>query len=214
MRVLRVEIENFRGVAKGLVDFPGHALLLGPNNACKSTVLEALDLALGPDRVGGPNAIDEHDFNRGAYLPGAAVEGAEPTPPPTIAITVTLTRAVLRQHLQVSNQSRANHDPGPLRHLALELIRADERWPIDFSRSELHAQAHVDRAAKRLSGGEVSEEHPTGSEQRAPDGHRRHMPISRPKTRIGNQPVREAGAVDESMQRRPEDLPLGHGPRR
>jgi putative ATP-dependent endonuclease of OLD family len=90
MRVLRVEIENFRGVAKGLVEFPGHALLVGPNNACKSTVLEALDLALGPDRVGGPNAIDEHDFNRGAYLPGAAVEGAEPTPSPAIAITVTL----------------------------------------------------------------------------------------------------------------------------
>ena len=79
MRVLRVEIENFRGIAKGSVDFPGHALLVGPNNTCKSTVLEALDLVLGPDRLGGPNPIDEHDFHRGSYLPReAGDQGAPP----------------------------------------------------------------------------------------------------------------------------------------
>jgi len=94
MRVLRVDIENFRGISSGCVEFPGHALLVGPNNACKSTVLEALDLALGPDRVGGPNAVDEHDFHRGAYGAVASAEDGEPegepAASPAIAISVTL----------------------------------------------------------------------------------------------------------------------------
>src|SRR5262245_41023991 len=90
MRILRVDIQNFRGVSAGLIEFPGHSLLVGPNNACKSTVLEALDLALGPDRIGGPNAVDEHDFHRGAYGPGPIGPDGEAGAVPAIAITVTL----------------------------------------------------------------------------------------------------------------------------
>lgn len=101
MRILCVDIENFRGIENGAVSFPGHTLLVGPNNAGKSTVLEALDLALGPDRLSGPGAIDEHDFYRGAYLPArtptgeapaadTGVELRESAPAPKIAITVTL----------------------------------------------------------------------------------------------------------------------------
>jgi putative ATP-dependent endonuclease of OLD family len=98
---------EFPGIAKGCVSFPEHALLVGPNNAGKSTVLEALDLALGPDRLSGAGTIDEHDFYQGAYLPDqipktnhpAADDGEsehESTTPveekraPRIVITVTL----------------------------------------------------------------------------------------------------------------------------
>lgn len=67
MRILRAKIENFRGIKEAEIDFPKHTLLVGPNNACKSTVLEALNLVLGPDRARGTDIIDEHDFYQGEY---------------------------------------------------------------------------------------------------------------------------------------------------
>ncbi|MCZ7686965.1 MAG: AAA family ATPase [Sandaracinaceae bacterium] len=80
MRILQLEIENFRAVRHGKVMFPEHALLVGPNNVGKSTVLEALNLVLGPDGLSGPSSIDEHDFHVGRYrLPKAA--GPEPKEP-------------------------------------------------------------------------------------------------------------------------------------
>jgi putative ATP-dependent endonuclease of OLD family len=51
MRVRRLTITNFRGVSHGKVDFSGHTLLVGGNNIGKSTVCEALDLVLGPERL-------------------------------------------------------------------------------------------------------------------------------------------------------------------
>lgn len=77
MRILRASIENFRGIRSATIQFPKHGLLVGPNNACKSTVLEALNLVLGPDRVGRPDSIDEHDFFRSDYLPDAPSVSAD-----------------------------------------------------------------------------------------------------------------------------------------
>ena len=68
MRVRRLSIENFRGVSSGQVDFRGHTLLVGGNNIGKSTVCEALDLVLGPERLFRRPVIDEHDFHKGQYL--------------------------------------------------------------------------------------------------------------------------------------------------
>lgn len=68
MRVRRITIENFRGVAHGVVDLPGHALLVGGNNVGKSTVCEALDLVLGTERLFRRPVVDEHDFHNGDYL--------------------------------------------------------------------------------------------------------------------------------------------------
>ena len=69
MRILQVSIENFRGIRQAYDSgFPSHALVLGPNNACKSTILEALNFALGPDRIRGADPVDEHDFFQGVYL--------------------------------------------------------------------------------------------------------------------------------------------------
>lgn len=77
MIIRQLKIENFRGVKTAALNFQGHTLLLGPNNVCKSTVFEALDLLLGPDRVGRPECIDEHDFYSGKYLPHADVAAPE-----------------------------------------------------------------------------------------------------------------------------------------
>ncbi|MGA2401986.1 MAG: AAA family ATPase [Syntrophobacteraceae bacterium] len=68
MRVRRLTIKNFRGIANGTVDFAAHTLLVGGNNIGKSTVCEALDLVLGPERLSRRPIIDEHDFYRGLYL--------------------------------------------------------------------------------------------------------------------------------------------------
>ena len=66
--VRHLSIENFRGVSKGSVDFQGHTLLVGGNNVGKSTICEALELVLGPERAYRRPIINEHDFHAGRYL--------------------------------------------------------------------------------------------------------------------------------------------------
>lgn len=67
MRVVCIKIENFRGVKRASLLLPHHGVLIGDNNVGKTTVLEALDLVLGPDRLHRQPIIDEHDFFRGSY---------------------------------------------------------------------------------------------------------------------------------------------------
>mgnify|MGYP000276763959 CR=1 FL=1 len=68
LTVRQLEIENFRGVKKGTVGFQGHTLLVGGNNAGKSTICEALELVLGPERAYRRPIVNEHDFHAGDYL--------------------------------------------------------------------------------------------------------------------------------------------------
>lgn len=67
MRIRTLTIDNFRGIANGGVIFQQHSLLVGGNNIGKSTVCEALDLVLGPERLYRRPVIDEHDFYNGRY---------------------------------------------------------------------------------------------------------------------------------------------------
>lgn len=71
MRVRRISIENFRGVAHGVINLPRHTLLVGGNNVGKSTVCEALDLVLGAERLFRRPIVDEHDFYNGRYFDDA-----------------------------------------------------------------------------------------------------------------------------------------------
>jgi putative ATP-dependent endonuclease of OLD family len=68
MRVRRLTIRNFRGVSVGTVDFPQHTLVVGGSNVGEATVCEALELVLGPERLGRRPVIEEHDFHVGRYL--------------------------------------------------------------------------------------------------------------------------------------------------
>src|SRR3989344_5836870 len=68
LRIARINIENFRGISKGELLFSGHTVLVGDNNTGKSTVLEAIDLVLGPERLARRPPIDEHDFYAGRYI--------------------------------------------------------------------------------------------------------------------------------------------------
>ncbi len=68
MQLQRLRIQNFRSIVEGEVLFSGHTVLIGGNGVGKSTVCEALDLLLGPDRLSRSSPIDEHDFHARRYL--------------------------------------------------------------------------------------------------------------------------------------------------
>ena len=68
MRIRRLKLANFRSVAEGEVVLPGHTVIIGGNSVGKSTLCEALDLLLGPDRLSRSSPVDEHDFFERRYL--------------------------------------------------------------------------------------------------------------------------------------------------
>ena len=91
MHVARVSIQNFRGISSATVRFTGTSILLGDNNSGKSTIFEALELALGPERLYRRPPINEHDFYGGRYLD----EDGDPVP-----ITIEVTIAGLDDELE------------------------------------------------------------------------------------------------------------------
>lgn len=68
MELIRIKIENFRGIKNAELFFSGNTVLVGDNNSGKSTILEAIDLVLGPERFSRHPVVDEHDFYAGEYL--------------------------------------------------------------------------------------------------------------------------------------------------
>lgn len=68
MQVSRLALQNFRGIKQAELDFDGHTLLVGGNNVGKSTVCEALELALGSDRQSRFPVVEEFDFYNATYL--------------------------------------------------------------------------------------------------------------------------------------------------
>ncbi|WP_369743962.1 ATP-dependent endonuclease [Pseudidiomarina sp. PP-1MA] len=104
MKVRRLSINNFRGISSGQVDFQDHTLLVGGNNIGKSTVCEALDLTLGPERLFRRPVIDEHDFHGGNYL-------SEKNEPVEIVIRVVLTDLSEEAERRFYRHLRRWHDP-------------------------------------------------------------------------------------------------------
>lgn len=78
MKVALLELEKFRGVESGKIQFADHSVLIGPNNSGKTTIVEALALVLGRDRL--VRNLTEHDFF-----------GSSPAPADRLKIVVTLT---------------------------------------------------------------------------------------------------------------------------
>lgn len=77
MEIASVKIENFRGVRDGMVRFSPHTVLVGANNCGKTTVIEALALLFGRDRM--IRQLTEHDFY-----------GSNPQAPDRIRLTATV----------------------------------------------------------------------------------------------------------------------------
>jgi putative ATP-dependent endonuclease of the OLD family len=95
---------------------PDHVVLIGDNNVGKSTVFEALDLVLGPDRLNKRPPIDEHDFFQGLYR--AQEEGQ---PQPEIHIEATIIYLNAKQRIRFKdyvewwdkNESKLHTAPPP-----------------------------------------------------------------------------------------------------
>lgn len=68
MKVTRLIIQNFRGIRSTELFFDGHTLLIGRNNVGKSTICEALELVIGPDRLARTPPVEEFDFYNARYL--------------------------------------------------------------------------------------------------------------------------------------------------
>jgi putative ATP-dependent endonuclease of OLD family len=94
MRVSRLGIEHFRGIERALLHFQGHTLLVGQNNVGKSTICEALDLALGPDRLRRFPPVDEFDFYNAVYL---SDEGHKPVPARIEVVLTDLSDEIVRR---------------------------------------------------------------------------------------------------------------------
>lgn len=77
MEIASLKIENFRGVQHGIVRFSPHTVLVGANNCGKTTVIEALALLFGRDRM--IRSLTEHDFY-----------GSNPQPADRIRLTATV----------------------------------------------------------------------------------------------------------------------------
>jgi putative ATP-dependent endonuclease of the OLD family len=60
VQIAELKIENFRGIREGVVRFSPHTVLVGSNNCGKTTVIEALALLFGRDRM--VRQLTEHDF--------------------------------------------------------------------------------------------------------------------------------------------------------
>jgi len=78
MRVAILDIHNFRGIREGSVHFKNHPVLIGANNTGKTTVIEALTLLLGRERM--IRELTEHDFY-----------GSDPQPADRIKLIATIT---------------------------------------------------------------------------------------------------------------------------
>ena len=68
MNICKIDISNFRGIKNASILVSKNAVFVGDNNSGKSTLFEAIDLVMGPDRLSRSPVIDEHDFYAGEYL--------------------------------------------------------------------------------------------------------------------------------------------------
>jgi putative ATP-dependent endonuclease of the OLD family len=78
VQIAELFIKGFRGVRDARLRFTSHNILIGPNNCGKSTIIEALALLFGRDRL--VRELTEHDFF-----------GSDPTASDRILIVATLT---------------------------------------------------------------------------------------------------------------------------
>lgn len=123
MILQRLKIQNFRSIGRCDILFPAQAVLIGANAVGKSTVCEAIDLLMGPDRLSRPSAVNEHDFPGRRYL---GTDGH----PVTIEIEGVLTHLTAdlvtryRAHLEYWNQHEC-------------ILLDEDSYPEDLRRDEV-----------------------------------------------------------------------------
>ena len=125
MKVARLTIKNFRGIKSADLYFTDHNVIIGDNNTGKSTICEALDLVIGPDRLNRYPIINEHDFYNGNYI---AKDGNSVKPIIEIEVTLIDLNDDQKSHFNEyiewwSNEKRCCHNPDP----SIEKIDKEDR---------------------------------------------------------------------------------------
>lgn len=67
MKLKTISVKNYRGLRDFSIDFSDRTILVGGNNTCKTTLLEAINLALYPGFHYGPGLLSEYDFYNKQY---------------------------------------------------------------------------------------------------------------------------------------------------
>ena len=67
MKLNTVSIKNYRGLRDFSITLSNRTVLVGGNNTCKTTFLEAINLALYPGFYYGPGLLSEYDFYNKQY---------------------------------------------------------------------------------------------------------------------------------------------------
>ncbi len=78
MKIKQLEIRRFRGIEDMTLVFDDHTVVIGPNGSGKTTIINALGLMLGRDRL--IRDLTEHDFF-----------GCDPQPTDRLEVIVTFT---------------------------------------------------------------------------------------------------------------------------
>jgi putative ATP-dependent endonuclease of OLD family len=131
MRVRRVAMRHFRGVRTGTVLLEGNALLVGGNSVGKSTVCEALELVLGPERMFRRPVIDEYDFYAARYQ---EVDGVLPEMRVEVVLTELAPEAMrrFRSHLRRWSAQRSDFAEPSLQESGVEGEEGEWCLPLVF----------------------------------------------------------------------------------
>ncbi len=113
MQIRKLKIENFRGIKSAELLLPKHAVLIGDNNTGKTTILEAIDLVLGPDRLSRVSPIDEHDFFEGKYS-SLSKDDTKQSGANVVAVLE-----------QVGDDTKADDEPDPSHQIKIEVTVID-----------------------------------------------------------------------------------------
>jgi hypothetical protein len=120
MQLVNLRIENFRGIKSGHVRFAPHTVLIGANNSGKTTIIEALALLFGRDRM--IRSLTEHDFF-----------GSNPGPTDRIRLIATVAGFEgddVAEHPAWFNDSRGVPKWWSASSDELSPIRPDQTWSL------------------------------------------------------------------------------------
>ena len=167
MRVLRLRIENFQRVEQVVIEFNSKLVPATMQGIEQSTLYDALDLVLGPDRFGQYPPVEEMDFHNVEFL---GVHGRPPQPLLIEVMLVNLSDEVERacaahtecwnvQERCLSDVSSADTSSGLIRCLRLRTVAAYDPADAQFNadthfpygvRAEDGASVRVDASVKRM----------------------------------------------------------------
>jgi len=156
MKITRMKISNFRGIKTSELFFPNQVVLVGDNNSGKSTILEAIDLVLGPERLSRHPIIDEHDFYAGRYLD--AENNSIDINIEVVVVGLTFDQELhFRNHLEFWDEAQNQLLEGPPpsatdRETVCTALRLGFRGYYDFEEDDFFGETHFLSPASLESG--------------------------------------------------------------